>query len=526
MKKVSPSCCRADSAHRPQSLVVRVRRKWSLTTPTAPCRCRRRDRWTALRGHSCCPPPCPARRTHGKRDTGENRDPSRRGVGHEIRHPGVGGCRGSGRNAWSRSASRAQVQPVAAGFQPAEANRQATNLPPQQAPAYFPADLPGTPYPLPVPFQGQPPPYALPPVEPVRIPEHISNDPLLDRPFAPQPGWYFYSETYITGVHLTNQLSGGVTTPAGRTDVVAPAGSPLDVSVAPRTQGGLPHPQRLRRDRRGLPLADDVGSGNTIGDFGPAAARRHSISTSSTSTTTRSFSLGWFPATSGTSAGPSAPRPQPLLRQSAELHQRRRRPGRRGHHSGRYQQPQRLRRPRRPRPAPQAGRPAAGPGLRRSGRLDRRVWPRSSALLGSRSPMGPATSSSSRFETSPMAFEGQFGDELHRPELEPRLFFAGYETQYWWQIGRLSNQLRQSPTSARPSTRARPRNSRASSSAPRSTSEPPQPHASKVPRRPLAGAAGWSALPRWRSCPRQESRNDCSRGRRTPILIISVVFWR
>lgn len=310
------------------------------------------------------------------------------------------------------------------------------------APAYFPADLPGTPYSLPVPYQGQPAPYALPPVEPVRIPEHLSNDPLLDRPFAPQPGWYFYTETYITGVHLTNQLSGAVTTPGGRTDGIAPPGSPLDTSVSPRFELGYRIPNGFGEIGLGFRWLTTSGSGDTVGAFGPATQHgRFNFNVLDLDYHTREFSLGCFPGDqwdfrwtfgaralnlyfdnrlnyTAVGAGPEAVTSQGDtnglnaygVHVALDLHRKL---------------------------------DGLLPGLAFGGRagwtdLFGRVRQHfSETLAGGAAP----TTSFARFETSPMAFEGQLGFSYTAPNWNHAFFFAGYETQYWWQIGRLSNQL-------------------------------------------------------------------------------------
>jgi hypothetical protein len=321
-----------------------------------------------------------------------------------------------------------------------QANAQAQSQ--QPAPAYFPADLPGTPYTPPIRYQEQPAPYTLPPVEPIRLPEHISNDPLLDRPFAPQPGFYFYSEAYVTGVHLTNQLSGTVTTPGGRVDGVAPQGSPLDMSVEPRFELGYRIPNGFGEIGLGFRWLTTSGGGNTIDAFGPAAQHgRFNFNVFDLDYHTREFSLGLFPGdqwdfrwTFGfrglnlyfdnrldfATPGPGA---EAVVSQrdtnslnaygvhvALDLHRKL---------------------------------DCWVPGLAFGGRVG---WTdlfgrvRQHFFEGLADGAGVATGFG-RFETSPLAFEGQIGLSYTVPNWNHAFFFVGYETQYWWQIGRLSNVL-------------------------------------------------------------------------------------
>jgi hypothetical protein len=68
-------------------------------------------------------------------------------------------------------------------------------------------------------------------------------DPLLDRPYAAQPGWYTNVETNVLGVHLRNQLGAPVTnTLTGTSDFIKFDGNPVNTTVSPRFEIGYRFP--------------------------------------------------------------------------------------------------------------------------------------------------------------------------------------------------------------------------------------------------------------------------------------------
>ena len=69
------------------------------------------------------------------------------------------------------------------------------------------------------------------------------RDPLLDRPNAAQPGWYFNLEPNFVLVHLRNQLAAPVTnTLTGNTDFIKFPGNPISPTVSPRFEIGYLFP--------------------------------------------------------------------------------------------------------------------------------------------------------------------------------------------------------------------------------------------------------------------------------------------
>jgi hypothetical protein len=116
----------------------------------------------------------------------------------------------------------------------------ATGQPQVEAPSPTPPADVGSetlPSPTPVPPPQQPA-YVLPPPD-WPIFDFSKRDPLLDRPDAPQPGWYADVQTSILALHLRNQLNNPVqNTLTGNMDTVAFAGNRLDPTVSPRFEVG------------------------------------------------------------------------------------------------------------------------------------------------------------------------------------------------------------------------------------------------------------------------------------------------
>jgi hypothetical protein len=92
--------------------------------------------------------------------------------------------------------------------------------------------------PMPTFVVGEPAPYVLPPAGwPVL--EFPKPDPLLDRPSAPQPGFFADVEANVDWLHLRTQLSGPVFNPVTKkTDTVTFAGNRLDPAVSPQVEVG------------------------------------------------------------------------------------------------------------------------------------------------------------------------------------------------------------------------------------------------------------------------------------------------
>jgi hypothetical protein len=80
----------------------------------------------------------------------------------------------------------------------------------------------------------QPPAYVLPPPAwPVYT--FPQSDPLLDRPYSAQPGWYTNVEPNVVFVHLRNQLGAPVqNTITGNADFIKFPGNPISPTVSPR----------------------------------------------------------------------------------------------------------------------------------------------------------------------------------------------------------------------------------------------------------------------------------------------------
>jgi hypothetical protein len=67
----------------------------------------------------------------------------------------------------------------------------------------------------------------------------MEPDPLLDRPYSAQPGFFANAEANVLWLHLRNELGGPVlNTVAGRVDTVTFSGNRLDPAVSPRFELG------------------------------------------------------------------------------------------------------------------------------------------------------------------------------------------------------------------------------------------------------------------------------------------------
>jgi hypothetical protein len=115
--------------------------------------------------------------------------------------------------------------PPAGGAQPhAEAQREGVG---EDYLADSPAASPGAPAPYILPHSGWP-----------KV-QFQDPDPLLDRPYSAQPGFYANVEADVLWPHLRNQLAGPVQNPiTGMSDQVAFPGNKLDPTVSPHVELG------------------------------------------------------------------------------------------------------------------------------------------------------------------------------------------------------------------------------------------------------------------------------------------------
>jgi hypothetical protein len=138
----------------------------------------------------------------------------------------------------------------------------------------------------------RPAPYVLPPAGWPQL-EFPRPDPLLDRPDAPLPGFYFNVETNVVFPHLRNQLIVPVTISLTQTDTLHFPGNRLDATISPRFEAGY----RLPDGWGGLQLAYGFeatsGSDSVLADQGPAAQRgRLDVNIVEFDYVSREFSLG------------------------------------------------------------------------------------------------------------------------------------------------------------------------------------------------------------------------------------------
>ncbi len=110
----------------------------------------------------------------------------------------------------------------------------------------------------------QPPAYVLPPPAwPVYT--FPQNDPLLDRPYSAQPGWYANVEPNVVGVHLRNQLGAPVqNTITGNADFIKFPGNPINTTVSPRFEIGYRFPGGWGGIQLGYRFLTSEGSGQAL----------------------------------------------------------------------------------------------------------------------------------------------------------------------------------------------------------------------------------------------------------------------
>jgi hypothetical protein len=148
----------------------------------------------------------------------------------------------------------------------------------------------------PAPPPGQPQPYQLPPAG-LPVPEDLGRDPLLDRPFTPQPGWFTNAEVALLGVHLRNQLVETVTV-GDRTDVFDSniPGSRLNAAVSPRFEAGYRMPNGNGEFALGYRFLTTTGSDLAVTPYGVGdQAGRLDLNIIDLDYNTREYSLGPFP---------------------------------------------------------------------------------------------------------------------------------------------------------------------------------------------------------------------------------------
>ena len=162
---------------------------------------------------------------------------------------------------------------------------------PQDAPT-----APDAPQTLPMPTateEGErPAPYVLPPAGWPGL-EFPRPDPLLDRPDAPLPGFYFNIETNVAFPHLRNQLIVPVTIGPTQTDTLQFPGNRLDPTLAPRFEVGY----RLPDGWGGLQLAYsfEATSGSNSSFADPVSLAQHGrldVNIAEFDYVSREFSLG------------------------------------------------------------------------------------------------------------------------------------------------------------------------------------------------------------------------------------------
>jgi hypothetical protein len=110
----------------------------------------------------------------------------------------------------------------------------------------------------------QPPAYVLPPPSWPTY-NYTKPDPLLDRPYAAQPGWYTNVEANFVFVHLRNQLGAPVPNAlTGASDFVDIGGNPINPTISPRFEVGYRFPGNWGGVQLGYQFLTSQGSGPTV----------------------------------------------------------------------------------------------------------------------------------------------------------------------------------------------------------------------------------------------------------------------
>jgi hypothetical protein len=137
-----------------------------------------------------------------------------------------------------------------------------------------PQVLPGLPRPVDVPsslFQ-QPSPAKAYTCEPLLRP-YFEQDPLLDPPWLPAPGWFTGVDLGIVGPHVKNRLVGIVMVDNRPPDIVRLPGANLDWTVAPRFELGYRLPSGFGEFALSYRFLATDGTESILGPDGPAALK-------------------------------------------------------------------------------------------------------------------------------------------------------------------------------------------------------------------------------------------------------------
>jgi hypothetical protein len=156
------------------------------------------------------------------------------------------------------------------------------------------AQAPPQTLPMPTPTDDgeRPAPYVLPPAGWPGL-EFPRPDPLLDRPDAPRPGFYFNVETNVVFPHLRNQVIVPVTVSPTQTDTLQFPGNRLDPTISPRVEGGYRFPDGWGGLQLAYSFEDTSGSNSGFSDPGPLAQHgRLTVNIVEFDYVSREFSLG------------------------------------------------------------------------------------------------------------------------------------------------------------------------------------------------------------------------------------------
>jgi len=151
--------------------------------------------------------------------------------------------------------------------------------------------------PAPTVIPQQPPPYVLPPLyDPLHdatTPQPRHLDPLLDRPEAPQTGFFFNVDTSVLDVRFRNQLTGTVIVSPNRIDTVQFSGVALDPTASPRLEMGYRMMNGLGEIQLGYRFLSTDGQDSTpAAPLGSTQKDRFSIQVFDLTYESWEFSLG------------------------------------------------------------------------------------------------------------------------------------------------------------------------------------------------------------------------------------------
>jgi len=100
---------------------------------------------------------------------------------------------------------------------------------------------------------------------------YFEQDPRLDRPEWPQPGWFADLEISPMGPHFKNRLNGTVQIDGGPVDMVHVAGADMDWTVSPRFEVGYRLPSGFGAIGLSYRFLATDGTSTGLGPDGPAA---------------------------------------------------------------------------------------------------------------------------------------------------------------------------------------------------------------------------------------------------------------